>query len=152
MSIALVRASMIRWARERSGVDARDLYRQFPKLPQWEQDVKKPMMLRRQDWMREFLSEQGLEALPMVGSASLTEEPAVKAQDLRRLLGFRDGWANDFATWNDALRGLRNAMEQVGILVVVNGIVGNNTHRKLDPEEFRGFVLIDDLAPLVFVN
>jgi Zn-dependent peptidase ImmA (M78 family) len=37
-------------------------------------------------------------------------------------------------------------------LVVVNGVVGNNTRRKLDPEEFRGFVLVDEYAPLVFVN
>jgi Zn-dependent peptidase ImmA (M78 family) len=43
-------------------------------------------------------------------------------------------------------------MEERGITVVVSGIVGNNTRRKLDPAEFRGFVLIDERAPFVFVN
>jgi Zn-dependent peptidase ImmA (M78 family) len=43
-------------------------------------------------------------------------------------------------------------MEDAGILVVLSSIVGNNTRRKLDLTEFRGFVLIDEYAPLVFVN
>ena len=37
-------------------------------------------------------------------------------------------------------------------MAVINGVVGNNTRRVLNVEEFRGFALSDPYAPLVFVN
>ena len=37
-------------------------------------------------------------------------------------------------------------------MAVVNGVVGNNTRRKLNVEEFRGFSLCDAYAPLIFVH
>ena len=109
-------------------------------------------MQRRQAWMREFLNEQGREPFPFTQSAAIVADPHAVADHIRRALGFDSGWAAQQPTWTDALRVLRNGMEEVGILVVVNAIVGNNTHRKLDPNEFRGFVLVDEYTPLVFVN
>jgi Zn-dependent peptidase ImmA (M78 family) len=109
-------------------------------------------MQRRQAWMREFLIEQGQEGLPFVRCARTDEQPTSVGQRMRNALGLDQGWAAQQPSWMEALRFLRETVEAKGILVVVNGVVGNDTHRKLDPEEFRGFVLVDEYAPLVFVN
>jgi Zn-dependent peptidase ImmA (M78 family) len=109
-------------------------------------------MQRRQAWMRDFLIEEGAEPLAMVRSAGPDDTPEEVAQKIRQALGVEAGWAARQPTWTAALRELFKIVEDAGILVVVNGIVANNTHRKLDPLEFRGFVLVDEYAPLVFLN
>lgn len=110
------------------------------------------MMQRRQSWMRETLEQQGAEPLAFVGSARLGEEPEAIAQEMREKLGLSEGWAASQASWLGALQMLRTCVEDAGVLVVTNSVVGNNTHRRLCPEEFRGFVLVDEYAPLLFVN
>jgi len=109
-------------------------------------------MQRRQAWMREYLLEMGHEPLPFIGSARTSDEISAVAQRIRRILGIADGWASLISTWTEALSVLREAAEAAGIMVIINGVVGNNTKRKLDPDEFRGFVLSDAHAPLVFLN
>jgi len=110
------------------------------------------VMQRRQAWMREYLTDQGQEPLSFVRSARLDDSPASLANRIRRELNLDKGWAAQKPTWTDALDTLHETIEGAGILVIRNGIVGNNTHRKLNPDEFRGFVLVDEYAPLVFVN
>jgi len=109
-------------------------------------------MQQRQAWMREFLIEQGQSPLPFYGSASRDDDPGNIANDIKRVLDLSNEWSAHHSTWENALRQLRNVIEESGILVVANGIVGNNTHRKLNVGEFRGFVLADEYAPLIFVN
>jgi Zn-dependent peptidase ImmA (M78 family) len=109
-------------------------------------------MQRRQAWVRDYLIEEGEEPLAFIGSAKSDDKPLAIAENMRVVLGLREGWAAPQATWTAALRDLQKRIETASILVVANGIVGNNTHRKLDPEEFRGFVLVDEYAPLVFLN
>ncbi|MBX7209935.1 MAG: ImmA/IrrE family metallo-endopeptidase [Verrucomicrobiaceae bacterium] len=109
-------------------------------------------MQRRQEWLRDHLVEDGEEPVPFVGSVTLSTSPTHAATVIRETLGIVDGWAEEHSTWEGALLGLRRASEAVGIIVVINGIVGNNTHQALDPAEFRGFVLCDSYAPLIFIN
>ncbi len=42
--------------------------------------------------------------------------------------------------------------EEIGVIVVLNGIVGNSTNRRIDPVECRGFVMIDSFSPFLFIN
>ena len=109
-------------------------------------------IMGRQEWLRDFLIERGGEPLNYVGSANKNQSAQEIARDIRSTLHLQNDWASKERTWLDALKLLHAKMENIGIQIVVNGVVGNNTHRVLDPNEFRGFVLVDEYAPFVFVN
>ena len=106
----------------------------------------------RQDWYREYARINDANGPQFVRSATTDTDPAAVAQEIRSLLGFTLRERTQFSTWKEAFRGLISRIEEVGVLVMVNGVVGSNTHRALNPQEFRGFALSDPLAPLIFVN
>lgn len=110
------------------------------------------LMQRRQAWLREDRMEGEAKPLSFVGAAKLTDDPAAIGREMRRIVGLNDGWAQRVPSWTAAVGELRNAIEALGVMAVINGIVGNNTRRRLDVAEFRGFALSDPYAPLIFVN
>lgn len=107
---------------------------------------------QRQDWYREFLLMEGVRPVPFVGSARPGDDVVKVAEAMRRILAFDLEERRTMRTWTDALRGFIGQADGAGILVMVSGVVGSNNRRKLDPGEFRGFALADELAPLVFIN
>jgi len=107
---------------------------------------------QRQDWYRQSALLQGDEPLGFVGSASADSDIVSTAAEIRRAIGFDLDGRKEARTFEDALRLMLDAADHAGVLVMVSGVVGHNTHRKLDTAEFRGFVLADDLAPLIFIN
>jgi Zn-dependent peptidase ImmA (M78 family) len=107
---------------------------------------------QRQEWYRAYAETNGAERVEWIGSLSL-ETPVVQASAaLRDVLGFGLDRRSEFSNWRQALDGLREHAEDAGVLVMINGVVGSNTTRVLNPGEFRGFALADDLAPVVFIN
>ena len=110
------------------------------------------LMQARQEWLREERVVEEAARLPFVGSFPNGARPEEVAGGIRETLGVESGWASDRPNWSDALLFLRNCIEEAGVLVFFNGIVDNNTHRRLDRDEFQGFALVDQYAPLVFVN
>lgn len=107
---------------------------------------------QRQEWFRDYARSEGQERVGVIGQASVDSDVETVAANMRVALGFDLAERRRMPTWTDALRRFIEQAENLGVLVMVNGVVGNNNRRKLNPNEFRGFALVDDLAPLIFVN
>ena len=206
MDRVTVSPELLRWASERSKLEATELMERFPMLTKWEagevsptlkqleafahavhvpigylflptppderlpipdfrtvagQGVKRPspnlldiiyVCQERQGWYREFAQVTRQPEIPFVGSATLRTRPEVVAETMRDALGFDLDARRESPTWTDALRLFIQQADQVGVLVMASSVVQNNNHRHLDYEEFRGFALVDRLAPLVFIN
>jgi Zn-dependent peptidase ImmA (M78 family) len=105
---------------------------------------------QRQEWYRDFAQVTREDPVDFVGSLTTSVPVVEAAEQITATLQFDPGERGH--TWSDALRTLVDHADELGVLVMVSGVVGANTHRKLDPDEFRGFSLVDRLAPLLFVN
>lgn len=106
----------------------------------------------RQAWFEDFAQEEDIDPNPFISSLSLQTPITVAADRVRGTFSFDIQQRAQDRTWAEALSRMIQNVEDQGVLVMVSGIVGSNTHRKLDPDEFRGFALASPLAPLVFVN
>jgi Zn-dependent peptidase ImmA (M78 family) len=201
-----VKPAMLRWARERAGLEPEALAHRFPKLADWERKKTRPTLKQleafakathvpigylflserpvervpipdfrtvenrrirhpspdlletiylcqqRQEWYRDYVRSLKEEPLSFIGSATLESDVVQTAAEIRHALGFEIEERRQCPTWTEALRRFIEQADRLGVLVMVNGVVGSNNHRKLNPEEFRGFAISDDLAPLVFIN
>jgi Zn-dependent peptidase ImmA (M78 family) len=106
----------------------------------------------RQSWYREFSLAGRAPEVSFVHSATLDQRPETVASDMASRLGFDLAARAACRTWEEALRLFIKQAEKIGVLVMVSGVVLSNTHRSLDPQEFRGFALVDRRAPLIFIN
>lgn len=201
-----VKPKLLRWARQRSGIDPDILARRFPKLAEWEREVSRPTLRQleefakatnapigylflaeppvervpipdfrtaasrqirhaspntldtiyicqqRQEWYRNFLRSSHEKPLGFVGSATLEDDIESTASRIRSSIGFDVEQRRRLSTWTEALRLFLEQSDALGVLVMVSGVVGSNNYRKLDIDEFRGFAISDEFAPLVFLN
>jgi len=108
--------------------------------------------LRKQNWYREQLQEERVRNLRFIGRFSIKDEIQEVAGNIRTELGLNTDFRNSCTNWEDFLVKFIEKVERKGILVLRNGVVKNSTRRKLSLNEFRGFVLSDPLAPLIFIN
>lgn len=110
------------------------------------------LIQQRQDWLREYLIENDFQPLPFVGKLRNSQNYNEIVDDIRHTLGLNNEWASSFKTWQEALDHLAQKIEDIGITIVFNGVVENNTSRPISVDECRGFVLVDPIAPFMFIN
>ncbi len=110
------------------------------------------LMQQRQDWLRDYLKENEFDVLPFVSKFLNRTNVQEIVNDIRKTLGLNENWASSFRTWQEAQDHLILHIEDKGIITVFNGVVENNGHRKIPVDECRGFVLVDDMAPFMFIN
>jgi Zn-dependent peptidase ImmA (M78 family)/transcriptional regulator with XRE-family HTH domain len=106
----------------------------------------------RQGWYKEFSLTTRQPEAQFVGSARLIDPPLAIAASMAETLSFDLEARAACRTWEEALRLFIAQAENIGVLVMVSGVVLSNNNRRLDPEEFRGFALADRRAPLIFIN
>ena len=106
----------------------------------------------RQEWYKEFAISEDLSECALVNCATIESSPADQAQEIRKIL--RYDFKNNAKEINKSkpFKYLIDAIEDQGILVMIGGIGGSNIMHKLNAEEFRGYALCDEIAPLILVN
>lgn len=103
-------------------------------------------MLTKQD----FLKEEVTEEISFLGKYSISDDYQVVVEAIRKCLGIDTKYYKE--TKADPVNYFREKISRLGVFIFFNGKIKDNTHRPLNLKEFRGFVLSDPKAPIIFIN
>lgn len=106
-------------------------------------------MLECQDWYRDYARNQLLQPVAVVGSYRIQQGVETVVADIRAKLQIAPHPRR--GTWEEYYRDLVQRIERLGILVMRQPSLGHHT-RLFNVDEFRGFALCDEFAPLIFIN
>lgn len=109
-------------------------------------------LLLKQEWYREYATEEGRKPLSFVGRFNINSSYERVAADIAGELGINTQFRAAASNWESFLTNFMANAEAAGILVIRSGVVASASQRPLSVKEFRGFVLSDPIAPLVFIN
>ena len=105
-----------------------------------------------QDWMIDYRKEYNYDTNVVVSSLKGNTDIMVIADNIRKDLGLDIEWYRECGSSAEAFNKVRARLEECGVIVMMSGIVGKNTHRTLDINEFRAFAMVNEWAPLIFIN
>ena len=103
-------------------------------------------------WTRNNLIEENVGKCSVVGALKETDNKDSIVNFVRTTLSLEENWFCKSANAADSFRRLREIISNLGIIVTLEGRAGNSNARAFDLNEFRAFTIIDDYAPLIFIN
>lgn len=110
------------------------------------------LVQRRQAWLRDYYLENEYPSIDFVGSATVDDKPSEVARTIFELLKIPRHWYRSVAKTEEALVFLQDKIESIGVSVMRSSVFAGNTSLPLDVGVFRGFALVDSVAPVIFVN
>lgn len=106
----------------------------------------------KQEWYKSFREEEKYEPINFIGKYSGNVNSSIVSSEITETLGLTMGDRKKVRNWEEYYKLLVSRAESLGLWIMKSSIVGNNTRRLLDVEEFRGFVISDKIAPVIFIN
>ncbi|KGT90029.1 peptidase [Enterobacter cancerogenus] len=107
------------------------------------------VMLMRQEWYREYLQQQLIAAPNISGRFTVGSSANAIVEDMRHKLNLPAHPTR--GTWENYYNELIKRIEDLGILVMRAPYLNHHT-RPFNVDEFRGFAIADDFAPIIFIN
>lgn len=106
------------------------------------------------EWIKQDRVTNNFEKIEYIKSISISNGIESASNHIRNILKLEPDFviSSKFNDPDKAYKNIKKLISDSGTTVMQNGCVGNNTKRPLSVEEFRAFALIDDYAPLIFIN
>ncbi|MCL4546406.1 MAG: ImmA/IrrE family metallo-endopeptidase [Deltaproteobacteria bacterium] len=110
--------------------------------------------LKKSDWLREYRQKNDYEPIRFIGKFSINDNINYIdiVNNIIKEFNLKEDFFNTISYTQDYLNFWVQKAEENYIVVLKNGVVGNNTTRKLRVNEFRGFAIADKYAPVIFIN
>lgn len=128
-----------------------DTLRDFRRLPNEDNRMFSRELLEvvrtafeHQHWVREFMEEEGVSALPFIGSATLKDNPKEIAEQILKTFEIAPDEQCKAQSRFYALKLWIVKVESKGVFIFRKGTI--------DLQACRGFVLSDNIAPFIYLN
>ena len=110
------------------------------------------ILSERQDWVSEYLRENDAGKNPAVGLYTKENNAKKIKSGILDFLGLEDTWQSKLKNPEQAIKKMISLLEANNVFVTFSSVVNFDTHRPIPVKLCRGFCLIDDFAPFIFVN